>query len=278
MAAGTATLLRHGRTANFGRDGYTFEAVYQVLVTDKNDGPGIVALASGIPRFGDFYSLGNEFDLAATVSSVEPTQDQESPFRWEVRVVWSTINEDPTTPGVDDPTLLPNIIRWRMESYQEAIDRDRDGNLISTQNGEVFDPFPEVTKYRPVVNIERNFRVFNDTLMFSYVGAVNSDTWLGGAAEYWLCRDLIVEPKFEFGISYKRVVGEFVYNRDTWALTLAHRGTQFRSSTSTTGLTVKPDHSLVFLDSTGVIVPPALFTTISFNVYPARSFQLLGLI
>src|SRR5687768_9987452 len=115
MAAGTATLLRHGRTANFGRDSYSFEAVYLVLTTDKNDGPGIVALASGIPRFGDFYSLGNEFDLAATVNSVEPTQDQESPFRWEVRVVWSTINEDPTSPGVDDPTLEPNIIRWRME-------------------------------------------------------------------------------------------------------------------------------------------------------------------
>lgn len=278
MAAGTAQLLRTGRTGEISPTDQRWEALYQVLTTDKNDGPLVVAVASGIPAFNSIYSIGSETDLGARVVSIVPTQDTDNPQKWEVRVVWSTQNQDPLSPDTPgDPTLRPNIIRWRMEPYQEAADRDRDGNLIQTVNGEWFDPFPEVTRYRPVVNIQKNFLTFNDALMFSYVGAVNSDTWLGGSANFWLCRDLNVEPMYEFNIAYKRVTGEFVYNRDTWSLVLPHKGTLYKNSASSTVLTFDPGRPLVHLTTAGVRSSTHV-ATLSFNLYPAQSFSALGLV
>lgn len=277
MSAGTAQLLRTGRTGSITFEETSWEALYQVITTDKTDGPATVALAPGIPAFNSVYSIGNEIDLGALVTSITPEQDSSNPQRWTVRVRWSTKNVDQQTPGQNEnPTLRPNIIRWRMEPYTEAIRVDRDGNLIQTFNKEWFDPFPEVTRYRPVVNIEKNFISFNDTFMFNYTGAVNADNWLGGDPDYWLCRILQVEPMFEFGIAYKRVIGEFAYNRDTWKLVLPHKGTLFRR-TSTAKPTRKPGGELVHLTSGGFISSSHVHD-LTFNVHPAQSFQALNLL
>jgi hypothetical protein len=278
MAAGTAQLLRHGRFGSIAFEETSYEAVYQVITTDKTDGPATVAFANGVPQFNSVYAIGSEFDLGATVSSITPEQDNDNPTIWMVRVRWSTRNLDPRDPGVTtDPTLRPNIIRWRMEPYTEAIDRDRDGNLIQTANKEWFNPFPEVTKYRPVVNIEKNFLVFNDSLMFDYVGSVNSDSWLGGAAEYWLCRDLHVDPQFEFNIAYKRVIGEFVYNRNTWSMVFAHKGTLYRPNNLTTTPIRTPGGEVVHLTSGGIRTSSHV-SDLTFNVHPSKPFQALNLL
>lgn len=278
MSAGTAKLLRNGRTGSVTLGETSWEAVYQVITTDQTDGPATVALAPGLPAFNSVYNIGSEFDLGATVSSIVPEQNTDNPLVWHVRVRWSTQNLDPFDPGdPQDPLARPNIIRWRMEPYTEAIDRDRDGNLIQTANKEWFNPFPEVTKYRPVVNIERNFLLFNDTFMFDYTGAVNSDNWLGGSADQWLCRVLQVEPMFEFGIAYKRVTGEFVYKRDSWALVLAHKGTLYKPNALTTTPARKPGGELVHLTTSGIISSSHV-SDLTFNVFPAQSFQALNMI
>jgi hypothetical protein len=278
MSAGTAKLLRHGRGGSVALAETSWEAAYQVITTDPTDGPATVALAPGIPAFNSVYAIGSELDLGATVSSIVPEQDSEHPQRWTVRVRWSTRNLDPTDPGnTQDPTLRPNVIRWRMEPYTEAVDRDRDGNLIQTANHEWFNPFPETTRYRPVVNIEKNFLTFNDTFMFDYTGAVNSDTWLGGVAEKWLCRELHIDPQFEFGIAYKRVIGEFVYNRNTWSLVLAHKGTLYRPNALTTTPIRTPGGEVVHLTSSGIRTSSHV-SDLTFNLHPAQPFQALNLI
>lgn len=278
MAAGTAQLLRHGRTGSVSVGETSWEAIYQVITTDSSDGPATVALAPGLPVFNTVYSIGNETDLGATVTSILPEQDGDNPRVWRVRVIWSTQNLDPFDPGdPQDPLARPNIIRWRMEPYTEAIDRDRDGNLIQTANHEWFSPFPEVTKYRPVVNIEKNFLIFNDSFMFDYTGAVNADNWLGGAPERWLCRILQVEPMFAFGIAYKRVIGEFVYKGDSWALVLAHKGNLYRPNNLTTTPARAPFGELVHLTSSGIKTSSHV-SDLTFNIYPAQSFQALNLL
>jgi hypothetical protein len=278
MSAGTAKLLRNGRTGSITSDETSWEAVYQVITTDKNDGPATVAFAPGIPVFNSVYSIGSDLDVGATVSSITPQQDDDNPQVWTVRVRWSTKNLDPQDPGeTNDPTLRPNIIRWRMEPYTEAVRTDRDGSLIQTANKEWFDPFPEVTRYRPVVNIEKNFSAFNDSFMFDYTGAVNSDEWLGGDPDYWLCRLLQVEPMHEFGFSYKRVIAEFAYNRDTWALVLPHKGTLYKPSLASVTPIPKPGKELVHLTSDGVLSSSHVHD-LTFNLQPAEPFQALNLL
>jgi hypothetical protein len=278
MSAGTAQLLRHGRTGVISFEETAYEAVYQVITTDQYDGPITVVFAPGMPAFNSVYSIGSELDIGATVKSITPEQDGDNPRRWTVRVRWSTRNLDPTHPGnTEDPTLRPNIIRWRMEPYRESVRKDRDGNLIQTANGEWFVPFPEVTRYRPIVNIEKNFLTFNDSFMFNYTGAVNSDTWLGGTADKWLCRVLQVEPMFEFGLAYKRVIGEFAYNRDTWALVLPHKGKLYKPSLASASPTPRQGNELVHLTSDGVFSSSHVHD-LSFNLEPSQPFQSLNLL
>lgn len=281
MAAGTAQLLRTGRTGSITKEETSWEAIYQVITTDKTDGPATVALAPGIPVFNSVYAIGSEFDLGATVSSIIPTQDGDNPQRWTVQVRWSTKNLDPFDPGdPQDPLARPNIIRWRMEPYQEDLNRDRNGQIMRNANNELLVDIyqdAQVTRYRPVVNIEKNFLVFNDNLMFTYTGAVNSDSWLGGSADYWLCRILQVEPMFEFSIAYKRVIGEFVYNRDSWRFVVPHKGYLYKANLASASPIPRQSGELVHLTSDGVLSSSHVHD-LEFDIYPAQSFQALNLL
>jgi hypothetical protein len=278
MAAGTATLLRSGRAGSISEAGVDYEATFQVLTTDKNDGPAIVALANGVPRYGDVYSVGNEIDFGIRAKSIVPTQDSNTPFRWEVRVLYSSnLGEDPEQINQPNPTLRPAIVRWLHEEATEPMERDSNGTLVATANGEVFRPLPERTVYRPVLHVERNYLVFNDTLQFSYLDSVNSDVFVGGAARTWRCKLLQVDPEFENGFAYKRVIAEFVYKHDEWTISRLHEGFRFRATAGTTTISeISARKVPVFLDSTGVYATTASYLTF----YPHReiSFNALGLI
>ena len=278
MAAGTATLLRGGRAGTINASGIEYEAVFQVITTDKNDGPAIVALAAGVPRYGDVYSVGNEIDFGIRANSIVPVQDSSSPFRWEVRVGYSAnLFEDPTIINERNPTARPAIVRWLHEEATEPMERDANGTLVATANREVFRPLPERTVYRPVLHIERNYLVFNDTLQFDYLDSVNSDVFVGGAARTWRCKLLQVDPEFENGFSYKRVIAEFVYKHDEWTITRLHEGFRFKASTSSTSLSeVSARKVPVFLDSTGVRSTAASYLT--FYPHREKAFNALGLI
>lgn len=277
MSAGNAQLVRGGRAGSIVENGVRYEADYQVLTTDKNDGPAIVSLANGIPRYGDVYAVGTELDFGVNCISIEPRQDTTSPYKWIVHVVWSAeLGSDPQNIN-PNPTIRPAIIRWLHEEYQEETEKDINGTLIATANGERFMPPTQVTRFRPVVHIERNYLVFNDSLQFNYLDAVNSDSWLGGTARTWRCRQLQVDPMFERNIRYKRVTAEMVYKYDEWTLTRLHEGYKYRQSSATTSLIESPGRKTpVFLDSTGVKATTPSYLT--FYIHREVSFNALGLI
>jgi hypothetical protein len=281
MAAGQAKLLRHGRVGSIGADGVRYEAVFQVITTDKSDGPAIVALASGIPRYGDIYAVGNELDFGINCNSILPRQSKDSPFIWEVTVTYTaSLLEDPEQINQPNPTLRPAIIHWLKEEYTEPMERDRDGTVVATVNNEPFVPRIERVMYRPVVHIERNFLAFNDSLQFTYLSAVNSDTWLGGTADKWLCRMLQVDPMFENNIRYKRVTAEFVYNKDEWTVDRLNRGHLYHPSTASTALLPSREEKILKLD--GTIWRSTDSTTdivyLSFYPYAQQPFNALGLV
>jgi hypothetical protein len=279
MAAGTAQLLRYGRTGSMDDQGRRWEAVFQVLTTDKSDGPATVALANGIPRFGDVYHVGTETDFGTTAISIVPTQDKDSPLKWEVRVVYSSVSEDPVVIN-PNPTLRPAEVRWLREEYTEPMERDRNGTAVTNVNNEPFVPRIERTAYRPVVHIERNFLLFNDSLQFTYLNTVNSDSWLGGAADRWLCRQLQVDPMFENNIRYKRVTAEMVYNDDEWKVERLNNGYLYHPTVGSTVLL--PSRTRVILTTNGTIWRTSDGTSnipyINFYPFTARAFNALGLI
>jgi hypothetical protein len=277
MSAGTAQLLRYGRTGSVSEAGVSYEAIFQVITTDKADGPGIVVLATGIPRYGDIYSVGNEVDTGITAKSIVPTQDRELPIKWEVRVVYSAEIDDPDIVNQPNPTLRPAVVRWLSEEATEPREKDAQGTLIATVNGEVFKPLSERTFFRPVVHIEKNFLVFNDLLQFNYLDSVNSDTWLGGTARTWRCRMLQVDPMFEANIRYKRVFAEMVYKHDEWTLEKLHEGFKYRFSTGSTSLRETPGRKVpYFLDAEGLRASTPSY--LEFFMHREQPFNALGLV
>lgn len=277
MAAGTAKLLKYGRSGDINGSGVRYEAIYQVITTDQSDGPAIVAAASGVPRYGDIYNVGNEVDFGLTVTSILPEQDRKSPFRWEVRVTWTTPQSDPANPPNSQPHLRPAIVRWLHEEFTEIMEKDVNGTLVATFHGEKFKPPLEVTRYRPVLHIERNFLAFNDSLQFDYIDSVNSDTWLSATARKWRCKMFQVDPMFENNFAYKRVTAEFVFNKNEWTKEVLHAGYKHFASTASTQVIEIPNRRVpVFLTTAGYRTTDVSYLT--FFPHSEQPFNALGLI
>lgn len=296
MAAISVNLLRNGRTGSFASQTVTYEAVYQVITDNSSDGPNVVAFASGIPRLGDLYAIGNDVDSRASAVGITPEQDTETPRKWQVRVAYSSEAGGTLEIGEEfDPIDRPPRVEWDKEEYVEVIEKELSSTsaalgtsrLIQTACGESYDPFPEVVRYRPIVRIRRNFILFNDALKFDYLGAVNLTRWFGGDSRTWMCRDLATIEKHAGGLRYVEVTGEFVYNRDTWDLKILHQGFLVRTTTSATEKPTRAHDNFgepvtrpVLLDAEGRRLAQGSTSHVihTYYVYPEKDFHTLSLV
>lgn len=289
MAAGSANLLRWGRSGQWTAELREYEAVYQVITTDKSDGPATVNLASGLPRLGDMYSVGNETDANAKAIEIDPRQDRDKSERWEITVRFSNQSPDPSAiqQGQQNPALEPAVVRWSKEEYREVVETDRNGKKICNVNGQMFDPPLEKTKYRPVLLVERNFLNFPDSYELDYPDSENSDAFFGKPPGHWVVRELYSEPRYANGFNYKRVFAAFVYYKNGCATKLLNQGFLYKATTATTILIEdKARRKPVLLNSTGVriadgstIGPGANDATmLNFELGDRLPFNALGII
>lgn len=214
----------------------TYTRVFRVITDSPADGPLAVTRPAAIPRLWTFYDIGTEYDRGATVRSVEPQQDQENPFQWDVVVQYS--NEPlprrwPTDPtrkapkdgsGGDrsevDPTLFLPTFKFGTIFRQKPARKDYQGKAIRNSAGDEFEPHIEFEEAWYSLVISRNEASFNPVNELNYFPRTNSVDWkfwgiLYGAGTA-LYRGPSVVQQFDRGVSYVKVDREFWIRPDDW--------------------------------------------------------------
>lgn len=184
------------RTGSLEYDKATFRRVFLVETDSPNDGPltAIVGVMNNmVIGIGSAYIAGNDSSPYAVLLRFDASPTGEDPLEWQVTAEYGK----PPREGVaDNPLDEPTTLDIEGESIEEAIERDKDGNLIENSAGDKFDPPLTVDKDRIVITITRNEAtdayatanpgytgpVFDYATISANVGKVNSTTYLGYAA------------------------------------------------------------------------------------------------
>lgn len=234
-----------GRDASFN-DSFEreYRRTFQVITDDRTDGPISIGSATLVPSVFTPYSLlvGNEFDNGARVTRVEPRQDPDQPFVWEVTVTYSTLSEEESQQN-ENPLLRPAEISMTPQTFREpATGTFKDevnaegkqyGSGLTNSAGELFDPPPEKDVSRPVLTIVRNELNVTPVTLMDFADALNADTFLGAQP-----RQLkMAAPQFarshENDQAFWRVTYVMSFKRETWDLQVLNQGPEYLNAGST---------------------------------------------
>ena len=182
-----------------------FTCHYQVQSDDPDDGPQVIAAATGIPLLGSTYVFGNDSDPFAFAKSIHPNRRGTS-LLWDVTVVFGPQEneEDEGQPvgrnengdPVDDPleeapsiTVRPLFMTKAVEKAwyrgvveggaldRRALGLGRPVDSIGAVVNSVmvpFDPPLESDYFRTSINISVNFQDFNQDQFKTFVNTVNA--------------------------------------------------------------------------------------------------------
>lgn len=211
-----------------------YRVVYYVQTDDRDDGPLTARTAFGIPDIGDIYITGNDADVSAVVVSKRATQ-RESPYEWEVEVVYST-DTDREPPPSDSPLDEPPRVSISSQSRRvlvpgyfnnpsERLTRTYELGIVNTA-GEYYDPQPEIDIAEPVLVVERNYATVDIPLLLSISNCVNASEFYGVEARKLRMGAPRITSAFDRSIgTYWNVVFEMAYKWDTWDVQLLSQGT-----------------------------------------------------
>lgn len=242
---GTAKEQWPGRT---GKDDWnkhrTYTRVFEVWTDDPNDDVTVAGNATGIPLLGDSHPS----DAAAVVVSVVPTQDSETPYRWDVSIEYDTQppvrdSLQPTTtsppppppPGAPGPQTpadraenpLDRAPIWKVSFQQttEVVTRTfANGEDILNSAGLPFDPPITIEVSRPLISVTWNVATLNLDKIDLLQDGVNNAEFFGRAARTLRCVGIEAGSGFENGVHFWTVTVTLAYNRDTWDIRVLDAG------------------------------------------------------
>lgn len=241
MTATVRGLAIGNREGSANLDGETeYTVVYYVSTDDVNDGPDTVRAASGIPRLGDSYTLGNDVDIRAVVTD-KTARERESPFEWEVDVKYSTRPKEKEE-AEPNPLQQPPEISLSFQSrnkvlsgyYNDPLNPNAEKNLeigIISSNGELFDPQPEIEVADAVLTIKKNMPYASAAALMSIANTVNQTEFYGADPRQLRLMPPQTDRAFDkiYGF-YWPTTFQFVYRYDTWDLQLLNAGTFYMDS------------------------------------------------
>lgn len=179
-----------------GRRSYT--AVYRVWTNSALDGPQqIVAYfysGVGLPVLGVSYSYGNDADVWAFCTKIDPQRTADGSNQWTVACSFETRDQDQEQ-GRDkngNPTDNPLEFYTEIDISKAQFSRpaekaynltalphrpkDTNGPVVNSA-GVVFDPGLERDDTHTVLRITKNQDHFPDSISQSYQDAINSSNW-----------------------------------------------------------------------------------------------------
>jgi hypothetical protein len=211
-----------------------YSVVYYVETDDRDDGPLTARTAFGIPNIGDMYITGNDADVSAVVVSKRATQ-RESPYEWEVEVVYSTdTKKEPqqSDSPLDEPPRVSVSAQTRrilvpgyFNTPSDRLTRTYELGIVNTA-GEYYDPQPEMDITEPVLVIERNYGSIDLPWLLSISNCVNQSEFYGVPARMLRMAAPRITSAYDGTIgTYWNVVYEMAYKWDTWDIQLLSQGT-----------------------------------------------------
>jgi len=204
--------------------------------------------AAGVPAHGAAWSENAALIVCRTRAL------QVSPLLFDVTVEYA---------GKTSPLLQPVQRSWRNAKTNEPIDRDQAGDAILNPVGE---PYTGIRRdYTDAVLVyTRNEATFPIATALIYQDAVNSDVFLGAAANYAKMLN-ITGPEVIDGGSYYRVTYEIQFRADSWRHRELCRGKRYWDGTMKAGkkraINVIDDNGdpvseAVRLKADGTLLPP----------------------
>lgn len=110
---------------------------------DLLDGPNKVTLDPRIPRFGDYFQFGNDWDLLAVVVDKTATPDPKRRTRWTCTVQYSSALEGQAEAQQQDiatPLDLRPKFQGRPYVFRRVVEQDANGKPYANSAGDLFDP------------------------------------------------------------------------------------------------------------------------------------------
>lgn len=304
MTAAVRGISVENRGGNLNKEGFVeYNATYLVVTDDRSDGPVQVGDAFGIPKLGDQFQVGNDFDGRA-VCIAKSVDQGDSPWEWKVEVTWSSdLKEEPKEDisPLDEPPEISYGFQTRRilvpgrfqnpDAPPPSADLDRG---IFAPNGELFDPQPEVDLAEPVLTIVKNIADadLDDQELMALANAVNSDDFRGATARQLKMNAPQAVRKWDKEIGYYwTVTYGMAFRWETWDVQLLNQGTYYFDggvsssvspwSTTQARLTKKDDQGnpkVINLTSSGDINDTTTPTYTRLRVFREITFGNLGII
>jgi len=222
-----------GREASINKDTTEYTVVYKVTTDDKDDGPGVVLGASGLPAIGDLYQAGNDFDPNAVVVSKTPRQ-LDSPTEWEVDVTASTEVEEDPAETVENPLDKPAELSYGLTHRRILVpgryatpdapptDKDFDAGVLAP-NGEPFVPQPEMDIAEPTLVVVLN--VASLPAIMAIQNTVNATDFEGAEPRQLRLTATAKRLWHKLVGNYWGMQYTFHYKFDTWDIQIQNQGT-----------------------------------------------------
>lgn len=190
-----------------------YRRVILVQTNDKYDHVVTVRLASGVPRYGDPFVYGNDYDYGSLCRRIET--NQKSKFLWEVICHYSAKAFDPDD-QVDNPLLRPSKWRWVTIRGETIGDEDEEGNAWTNSTGDPLDDPPPLNRNILRLTVRRNEASYDPLLIYDYTDAVNNDTFLGFSKGYAKATIEPSEPQHENGTLFYEMLYTFLFHPKKW--------------------------------------------------------------
>lgn len=213
-----------------------YTVTYFVHTDDWHDGPQTVLDATGIPKLGDEYVVGNDIDTNAIVHGKQVSQ-RDAPDEWEVVVSYKTrgTGEGGGGGGDDDATLEPTKISLSNQNrnivipgrFQEPLNARIDAPFdmgVHMSNGEHCDPPPEIDISEPVLTISRNVRNLDIAYSMGVINSVNSEPFFGCEPRQLKLCNIRAESVSDRIGNYWRLTFDLAFRYETWDVQICNRG------------------------------------------------------
>ncbi len=222
-----------------------FDIIYKVTTDSRSDGAIVVINASGIPRLGDPYNIGNEYDPGSTVTGITADETDDSMNIWEVTITYSSVQDKdddlPLNPLDRDPVVKLTFINTR-EVARGTFDTKSPptsptsgvsyfATALRNSAGEIFNPPPERDRSRPVLSITRNEEFIKPTELMDFADTVNSLDFLGAPPRTVKMTAPAADLLKENDQQYWQVGYAMEYNKETWDFELPDEGSYYNDST-----------------------------------------------
>lgn len=208
-------ILAHDGGFDVSESNYQRKYTRKFLVeTDTLTTDGTIAIQAHllIPKVGDIFTRGGEFDTQSLCKEVKITQ-QDTGFFWDVECSYSTqtLSEE----WEENPLLRPVEAELSTEKITRAVDQDIGDNPIVNSADTKFDPPIEITERVLKYTFKKN-SIEGLEEHAAFLDRTNSVQYLGKAVGTMLFDEFTSTRVWKGGLFYFEVSYSFLYKLAGW--------------------------------------------------------------